>query len=278
MGKVLFLKKGGTHTAPKRLLNNCTWAEIRALSDAGNAANYFALGDTKTIVINGTVGMEAISNLSIDAFILGFNHNSSVEGANRIHFSIGKIGGVDVALCGSKYDTSCNGASGYFSMNTNTSNKNGWNGSHMRKTVLGSDKAPTSPAANTLLAALPSDLRAVMKSITKYTDNTGNSNKNNASCVTATTDYLPLLAEFELFGSRYVANTAEQNYQKQYDYYAAGNSKVRYKHNAAGTAAERWLRSPNPGDSTTFTDVGTTGELGFGLVRTCLGISPIFAV
>ena len=41
----------------------------------------------------------------------------------------------------------------------------------MRSKVLGSASSPTSPTANTLLAALPADLRAVMKSCTKYTDN-----------------------------------------------------------------------------------------------------------
>lgn len=45
--------------------------------------------------------------------------------------------------------------------------------------------------------------------------------------VTATTDYLFLLAEFEVFGSRSGANQYEQNSQAQYDYYKAGNSRVR---------------------------------------------------
>ena len=49
----------------------------------------------------------------------------------------------------------------------------GWNGSYMRKTLLGNSGTPSSPPANSMLAALPSDLRAVMKSVTKYSDNTG---------------------------------------------------------------------------------------------------------
>ena len=51
------------------------------------------------------------------------------------------------------------------------------------------------------MAALPADLRAVMKPITKYTDNIGGGT-NDAGNVTASVDYLPLLAEKEIFGSR----------------------------------------------------------------------------
>ena len=108
------------------------------------------------------------------------------------------------------------------------------------------------------MAALPADLRAVMKSTTKYTDNTGGGS-DNASYVTATTDYLFLLAEFEVFGQRYGANSAEQNYQKQYDYYKAGNSRVAYNHTAVTTAVWWWLRSPNYNNSNTFRNVNTDG-------------------
>jgi len=82
-------------------LNSTTWADISAVADAGLASDYWAVGDTKTIVLNGQVGNCTFSNLSIDAFILGFDHNSDKEGTNRIDFQIGKIGGKDVALCDS---------------------------------------------------------------------------------------------------------------------------------------------------------------------------------
>ena len=32
------------------------------------------------------------------------------------------------------------------------------------------------------------------------------------------------------------ANSAERNYQKQYDYYKNGNSKVKYQHSSTGSA------------------------------------------
>ena len=78
-----------------------------------------------------------------------------------------------------------------------------------------------------------------MKSVTKYTDNTGNAS-NTAAAVTATTDYLWLLAEFEIQGTRSYANQYEQNSQAQYDYFKAGNSKIAYKYNDVSTAV--WSR------------------------------------
>ena len=278
MGKVILSGIVKPLTAPANYpanLNYATWAQIREASDKGIAGNFWSVGDTKAITINGKVGTETFSNLSIDVFILGINHNASVEGANRIHFSIGKIGGVDVALCDSNYNSKQT-TSGKFTMNTSQTNSGGWNGSHMRKTVLGSNSTPTSPTANTLLAALPSDLRAVMKAITKYSDNTGGGS-NTASYVTATTDYLPLLAEFEVFGTRTEANSAEQNYQKQYDYYKAGNSKVKYKHNATGTTAWWGLRSLFTRNDSNFCCVYTGGNISSSGAYYSGGLAPIFA-
>lgn len=173
--------EGTNHTAPANktcavqvnlfnaTLNSNTWAAIRAASDADEGANYWSVGDTKSITINGQVGNFTFSNLSISPFILGFNHNSSKEGTHRIHWQLGKIGGTMVGLCDNQYNSSVSGA-GYFHMNDSNTNVGGWKDSSMRKTLLGNSKTPTSPLANSLMAALPSDLRAVMKSVTKYTD------------------------------------------------------------------------------------------------------------
>ena len=263
-------------TLPTTSLNDNTWATIKEVSDAGQGENYWSVGDTKRITINGKVGNFTFSNLAIDAFIIGFNHNSSREGTNRIHFQIGKIGGKDVCLCDSQYGSGQSG-NGYFNMNPNNSNSGGWNGSYMRKTLLGNSGTPSSPPANSMLAALPSDLRAVMKSVTKYSDNTGGS-PDNASYVTSTTDYLFLLAEFEYHGARSYANSAEKNFQLQYSYYKAGNSKVKYKHGETGTAANHWCRSVYVGNTASFCLVYTNGSAsGYG-ANFSWGAAPGFTV
>ena len=255
------------------ILNENSWAVIKAVSDSGQGDNYWDVGDTKTITINGKIGTTNFSSVSIDAFILGFNHNSAKEGANKIHFQIGKIGSTAVALCDSNYNNTSDG----FRMNTSQTNSGGWNASHMRKTVLGNSNTPTSPLANSLMAALPADLRAVMQPVTKYTDNTANGGGNVQTYVTATTDYLFLLAEFEVFGTRSYANSYEQNYQAQYDYYKAGNSRVAYNHSAVSTAVWWWLRSPYCNDDYAFRSVGTDGTGGNNGAVYCAGVRPGFA-
>ena len=263
-------------TLPTSTLTDNSWATIREVSSAGKGANYWAVGDMKAIVINGKIGNTTISNLSINVFILGFNHNSAKEGNNLIHFQIGKIGTTAVGLCDSMYNSTTT-SSGYFNWNTSNTNNGGWNACTKRKTLYGNSGTPSSPVSNSLMAALPSDLLAVMQPVTKYTDNTANGGGNVASYITATTDYLFDLAEFEVFGSRSYANSYEQNYQLQYDYYKAGNSKVAYNHSAVSTAVRWGLRSPYYNSNIYFCGVYTDGAIGLDSAYRSLALRPGFA-
>lgn len=262
-------------TLPTKVLNDNSWATIREVSSAGLGANYWAVGDVKEIKINGKVGNTTFSNLAVNTFILGFNHNSAKEGANKIHFQIGKIGSTAVGLCDSQYNNTTS-SSGYFNWNTSNTNSGGWNACYKRKTLYGNDGTPTSPVANSLMAALPSELLAVMQPVTKYTDNTGNSS-NTSGAVTATTDYLFDLSEFEVFGSRTYANQYEQNSQAQYDYYKAGNSRVAYNHTAVTTAVWWGLRSPFYNSYNSFVVVWTDGNFNYTIAYYSGGLRPGFA-
>ena len=266
-----------TVTLVSKTLSSNSWAVIKAVSDAGQGANYWSVGATKSVTINGKVGATTISSLKVDAFIIGFNHNSGKEGSNRIHFLLGKISGKFVGLVDSSYGSTTS-TSGAFTMNTSNTNSGGWGSSQMRSKVLGSASSPTSPTANTLLAALPADLRAVMKSCTKYTDNKGGG--NTASNVSSTTDYLFLLSEYEVFATHQYCNDAEPNYQAQYDYFKAGNSKVANKHSATGTAAVWWLRSPYSSYVTgnCFCAVSSSGSLDCTDAYVAYGVVPGFVV
>ena len=147
----------------------------------------------------------------------------------------------------------------------------------MRKTLLGNSNTPASALENSLMAALPSDLLAVMQTVTKYTDNTGDGS-NSSGNVTSTTDYLFLLAEFEVFGTRYYANQYEQNSQKQYEYYKAGNSRVAYNHSAVSTAVWWWLRSAYYNYSDYFCGVTADGSYDNYYATCSAGLRPGFAV
>lgn len=130
--------------------------------------------------------------------------------------------------------------------------------------------------SGTFLAVIPAELRAVLKSVTKYTNNTGNSTA--ASAVTATTDYFFLLSEYEVFGSTKYANSSEASKQAQYAYYSAGNSKIKHKHNATSTAALWWLRSPRASSSGRFVRVYTGGTVDYYYASCSVGFAPGFCV
>ena len=227
--------------APPENMNDATWAQIHELSASGKLGDYYDVGDGKDVTLNGTVGILNLSNLVMTAFILGINHNPTLEGNNKAHFALGKISGKQVALCDDRYNDYISDTC--FHMNSGNDNS-GWNQSYMRKTILGNSGNPSSPPSNSLLAALPADLRAVMQSVNKYTDNTGHGSISSGA-VTATVDWLWLLAEFELYGSRTHANQNERYSQQQYDYFKAGNPKTFGKHNATGTVVWAWSRSPH---------------------------------
>ncbi len=262
-------------------LNNNEWSVIKSVSDAGQGENYWSIGDRKAVALNGTVGALTLSNYTTYAFIIGFNHNQNLEGANRIHFQLGKTalsGGTDICLCDSKYapDNSwLSAGAGYFVMNASDTNSGGWKSSQMRTNICGTS---LSSYSGTIIKVIPAALRASLKSVTKYTDNTGGGSGSVASNITATTDYFFLLSEYEVFGSIAVGNTNEKNKQAQYAYYSAGNSKIKYKHNGTSAAAFWWLRSPGYSGSTIFARVSKDGIDNNVIASFSLGFAPGFCV
>lgn len=256
-------------------LNNNNWDVISDVSSLGEATNYWSIGDRKAVVLNGTVGAYTFSNATYYAFIIGFNHNSTYEGTNRIHFQFGKTaltGGTDVCFIDSSYNST--GSTAAFRMNLSSTNAGGWSSSYMRSTICGTSLTSYS---GTFIGVLPSELRSVLKSVTKYTDNAGSSSTAAAN-VTATTDYIFLLAEYEVFGSTSYVNSNEASKQAQYAYYSAGNSKVRYGHSNTSSAVVWRLRSPYKGNSASFANVNASGSATYGGAHYSRGFEPGFCV
>lgn len=231
------------------VLNNATWAQIKEVADKSQGSNYWSVGDTKQITINGKLsdGL-TLSNYQTWVYIIGFDHNKDVEGTGIAFqgFKTAQSSGIDVALCDSGYDSSKTSGQ-WFNMNNAQSNTGGWQSSRMRSTTLPLVKS-----------ALPSELTSVIKTTAIYSDNTGGGS-DTAFYVTATQDDLYLLAEFEIFGARTDANSAERNHQQQYAYYVAGNSKVKYRHDSTATAVIWWERSVAVATSTYFCAVYASG-------------------
>lgn len=255
-------------------LQNLTWEEISKISLAGKAPEYFKVGDKKQILIEGKIGTDTFSNVLVDAFIVGFNHNKDLEGNNTIHFQIGKIDSILVGIIDSKYGTTAAG-SAYFAMKNANANSGGWKSSTMRTSILNSDNATTDTTAG-MLGRLPAELKAVLRPVKKYTDNTGNSSLN--SVVTTTDDFLWLPSEYEIFGTNTYGNAAESNYQAQYAYYAAGNDRIFYRHSKTTSTATNWLRSPRSANATQYCAINTSGAVAYANASNSYSISPMFCV
>ncbi len=277
------------------------WATISSRSAAGTAANYYSVGDCKAVDVKGTMGTLALDT-TLYVYILGFDHNVSNGESRGITFGGFKtdVKGTDVALCDSNYGSNSTDGSKWLNMSHwGNYNYGGWKGSDMRYDILGSTNvqpsgygsAPTTskvgydatstcattPVANTLMSCLPSDLRSVMKPMTKYTDNKGNSSNVEAN-VTTSIDYLPLLSEYEVQGTRSYANQYEQNKQSQYTYYSDGNSKVKYNHSATSNSVEWWVRSPYYTSRYNFCFVYTDGGARTSIANYSRGVAPAFLI
>lgn len=290
-------------------LDEASWETISAASQAGIAPSCWSVGDPKAVHLQGTVGTLALDS-TLYVYILGFNHNKALEGGG-IHFGGFKtaaLDGVDVCLVDAKYNTWKSDGGKLFNMNHwGGYNYGGWAGCDLRYDILGStDKAPsgygkvvaagrvgydasattaTNPVANTLMAALPADLRAVMKPITKYTDNVGGGGGTDApEKVTTTVDYLPLLSECEVFGNPDISygycygNRAEWQKQRQYDYFLAGNTRIKSRHSDTASRAIWWLRSPYRNYGSLFCGVYAGGGPNYYDARYSLGLAVALAV
>ena len=263
LGNPITLGGGGVNIKISRVLDENSWNVIKLVSSLGKGANFWAVGDCKQITMNGKVsdGL-TLTNYTAWVFIIGFNHNAEREG-NGIAFQGFKAtkNGTPVCLTDSGYANQKTSGT-WFNMNNSNSNAGGWQASLMRKNIMPLIKA-----------ALPSDLRTVIKPSTIFTTQ----GSGNGAC-TATEDEVFLLAEYEVFGSRTCASTQEPNYLKQYSYYSAGNSKVKYKHNATGTDAIWLERSPESQYSSTFCSVDPYGDAGFYNADRSYCVSPAFKV
>ena len=270
MGKVMISGVAPQMTIPLKNFSDCSWSEIQAIVQSGNASKVWNIGDTKAVHISGSFG-DASWDETYYATIIGFDHNSAVEdgGAHTITmqcFNLNADTQKNIALV-SSYNLTTNQSNG-FTMRTTSSNSNsgGWSSGRMRETICPAFKA-----------SLPSDLQSVIKTTTLYTDNTGTTT-DSSSYVTATNDSIFLLSEFEVLGERQYANSSEQTKQSQYEYYKSGNSTKKYRHDNVLTSINWWTRSPSKSDSTHFCEI-TNGENSYGLISTrSLGFVPCFKI
>ena len=188
--------------------------------------------------------MEACQGGSVpDTWVAGDNKTMTIGGVNYRFDIVGKnhdtytAGGIAPLTFG-LHD--CYGTT--YPMNSLNRNSTGWDGSEMRTETL--------PA---ILAKMPGNIQNGIRAVNKLTAKSGTS-----STIKTASDKLFTFSEMEVYGRAGYSYSGEG---KQYDYYKAGNSKVK---KVGSTASRWWLRSPSAGYSSYFCVVDAGGSINSG--------------
>ena len=208
------------------VFDNNSWNAIKKAVNSGTASSFWKVGDRKAVTLNGTVGEKRFRNTTTYCYILGFDHNKSVESnnAHALHIGFGASalsGGAYIAYCDSSYNS--NVSTSCFNMNTSNTNSGGWNSCQMKSTIC--------PAFKN---ALPSDLKSNIRAVTKWQNNGGSTSGQSSS------NEIWLLSEMEIFGSaqwrNYTANHVQYDFYKGVTGWSAA-PKIKYKDTSTSAAA-----------------------------------------
>ena len=161
-----------------------------------------------------------IGGTNYEVQIIGFNHDDKVSGGKAAY-------SFQLVDCLNQTQQ----------MNTSNTNTGGWNGSAMRGRM------------STYKSQLPAALRNVIKTVKKKSGTGGGSSSGTQQ----TNDDLFLLSEIEIFGTTTYSVAGEGT---QYEWYKAGNSRIK---KVNGSASNWWERSPGSGDTYTFCRVSSSG-------------------
>lgn len=217
-------------------LNDLSWAQIDTLGTAGVLGKMFALGDTKDVTLSG------IGTMTLQ--IADFDHDylSGTTTANKAAVTF---------LCKNLlYQT--------YQMNSSDTNNGGFPSSSLRSMLNGS-----------IYNALPSDLKAVIKTAYKWYG-TGNNTTNGKW--SGHKLWLPLT--FEMFGESSYSPATERTTgnARQYPIFTDNASRIKKMNNGGGSAQWYWLASPYASGSADFCNVYGGGS------SSCCGASSSLGV
>lgn len=207
-------------------LNDLSWAQIDTLGAAGVLGKIFALGDTKDVRLSG-IGIMTLQ-------IADFDHDY-LSGATTA-----KKAAVTFLCKNLLYQT--------YQMNSSDTNNGGFPSSSLCSTLNGS-----------IYNALPSDLKAVIKTAYKWYG-TGNNTTNGKW--SGHKLWLPLT--FEMFGESSYSPAAERTTgnARQYPIFTDNASRIKKMNNGGGSAQWYWLASPRAAYSADFCGVISGGSSG----------------
>ena len=193
----------------------------------------FADNDWAAIIAachSGSVPSSWVAGNSKTMTINGTSYQVDIIGKNHDTYAAGGTAPLTFGLHDCYADTKA--------MNSSNTNSGGWKNSAMRTTHL--------PA---ILALMPTEVQNGIREVSKKVSVGGAS-----STIETVSDKLFLLSEVEIFGSTNLSAAGEGT---QYDYYKAGNSKVKKR---SGSVAYWWERSPDTRTSTRFCLVSSYGN------------------
>ena len=193
-------------------LNDFTWAQIDYSSENGLVSDYFNIGDTKNVTIGSATYVVEI---------VGFSHDNKADGSGKAGLTFGLKDCLNTA----------------YQMNSSHTNAGGWGSCALRATLRGD-----------IWNQLPSDLRGVIKEVTKKA-----SAGNSSSTISSYTDTLFLFAEKEIFGSTQDSVNGEGT---QYARFTTSDTRIKKRN---GSATFWWLRSPRSGNTDYFCSVDSLG-------------------
>ena len=166
---VLYILTDTTRRYPTSL-DLMSWEDISKISADGTFKNYFKVGDTKRIYLNGKWWVtQQFSNVPIDMVVLGIDHNQDVEspGEHRVHWLIGMLDGKNVCIdpVPAEYgnETTIYGGVIY---QWGTEPISWKEGVMFNQSLHGAIQSFVS-GSRSIKGLFPEDLRAVMKSVTK---------------------------------------------------------------------------------------------------------------
>lgn len=180
-----------------------------------------------------------IGGTNYEVQIIGFNHDDKVSGGKAAY-------SFQLVDCLNQTQQ----------MNTSNTNTGSWNGSAMRGRM------------STYKSQLPAALRNVIKTVKKKSGTGGGSSSGTQQ----TNDDLFLLSEIEIFGTTTYSVAGEGT---QYEWYKAGNTKVK---KVNGSASYWWERSPYSGNTYYFCGVDSNGNASNNYASISYGVSFGFCV
>ena len=209
-------------------ISNVDLAFVNPVFGNNSWATIIAACQAKKIPTTWKVGDSCnmtINNKTYAIDIIGKNHDDYADGSGKAPLTF------QLHDCYDKVEK----------MNSSDTNSGGWKNSEMRTTHLPS-----------ILALTPTEVQNGIREVSKKASVGGGS-----STIETVSDKLFLLSEVEIFGS--ATNSAEGE-GTQYDYYKAGNSKVKQLDGSAATWRER---SPYASKSKFFCVVTRSGNANY---------------